>query len=192
MTTELPRLYRRNINGSIQVWVIEIDGEYYRTHEGILEKKDGNAGAITHSKWTKAKPKNMGRANATTAEQQAMREAMAKHAKKVRQRFVRDLNKIDEAPSFFPPMLCSKYKKGMKPKGSYWLTQPKLDGIRCIIRASDMQSREGTPIVACPHILNQLRPFFIKYLMLYLMGSCTIMNCAKNLKKSLVLYVSQN
>lgn len=53
MTTELPRLYRRNINGSIQVWVIEIDGEYYRTHEGILEKKDGNAGAITHSKWTK-------------------------------------------------------------------------------------------------------------------------------------------
>jgi ATP-dependent DNA ligase len=39
-------------------------------------------------------------------------------------------------------------------------TQPKLDGIRCIVKSDGMWSRNGKPIVSAPHIFESLKPLF--------------------------------
>jgi len=160
---KLEPLYRRNVNGAIQVWKIEVLGNAFRTKDGVVATRNGEPGKLTASKWTVCEGKNAGRTNATSPAEQAIKQAQAKWVKKCKQRFVASIERVDDAPAYFPPMLCAKYKKGMRPKGRFWYVQPKLDGIRCLIRKGDMQSREGTPIVACPHILQQLAPVFERY-----------------------------
>jgi DNA ligase-1 len=39
-------------------------------------------------------------------------------------------------------------------------SQPKLDGIRCIVRADGMWSRNGKKIVSAPHIYEAMKPLF--------------------------------
>jgi DNA ligase-1 len=39
-------------------------------------------------------------------------------------------------------------------------SQPKLDGIRCIVRSDGMWSRNGKSIVSAPHIFEALKPLF--------------------------------
>jgi DNA ligase-1 len=39
-------------------------------------------------------------------------------------------------------------------------SQPKLDGIRCIVRADGMWSRNGKQIISAPHIFEILKPLF--------------------------------
>lgn len=56
-----------------------------------------------------------------------------------------------------PPMLAKVYEPGIEfPVYS----QPKLDGIRCLISKHEMVSRNLKPIVACPHIRKSLDWFF--------------------------------
>ena len=70
------KLYKRNVNGSTQVWWQEQDGGRYRTHSGQLD------GKITVSEWTQATPKNVGRANETSSEEQAQVEIEAAYVLK--------------------------------------------------------------------------------------------------------------
>jgi len=39
-------------------------------------------------------------------------------------------------------------------------SQPKLDGIRCIVKADGMWTRNGKPIISVPHIYDALKPLF--------------------------------
>jgi DNA ligase-1 len=39
-------------------------------------------------------------------------------------------------------------------------SQPKLDGIRCIVKSDGMWTRTGKPIMSAPHIYEALKPFF--------------------------------
>lgn len=41
--------------------------------------------------------------------------------------------------------------------------QPKLDGFCCIAQASGLTSREGQPIIAVPHIMEALAPYFEQF-----------------------------
>jgi DNA ligase-1 len=56
-------------------------------------------------------------------------------------------------------MLADKYDAKKHNKFPYY-SQPKLDGVRCLISKDGMQSRNGKPIVSCPHIREILEPFF--------------------------------
>ena len=47
--------------------------------------------------------------------------------------------------------------------GAPVFSQPKLDGIRCIAMREGLFTRTGKPIVAVPHIHEELEPFFEKY-----------------------------
>ena len=80
----LPRLYKPTKQGKIQICDISVSGAVVSTTFGQL---DGKLQTSTDT----CSPKNTGRSNATTAEQQAILEAQAKFAKKVKSDYSQEL-----------------------------------------------------------------------------------------------------
>ena len=150
---KLQTIYKKTKTGATQEWTIEVEGNKYRTHSGQV------GGAITTNEWTVVYGKNVGRANATTDEEQAMAEAVAKRTKKLESGYFEDINNINEQ-QYFEPMLAAKWED-YKDKIQYPIySQPKLDGIRCIVTKDGMFSRNGKPIISAPHIFDSLQPLF--------------------------------
>lgn len=149
------KLYKRTTTGAIQVWYQEREGGRYRTHSG---QKDGK---IVTSEWTVAKPKNVGRSNATTSEQQAEAEIEANYTLKKKGGYHATVGAADSER--FSPMLAKVYGdykddvEGELGMGRTVHVQPKLDGIRCIARADGLWSRQGNKIVAVPHVFDALK-----------------------------------
>ena len=149
--TKLSTLFKRSVNGKISTWFIEVEDNKFRTVSGYDDGKK-----IT-SEWTECFAKNIGKKNGTTPEQQALFEAEALHRKKIELGFFEDINKID-TPVFFKPMLANKWED-RKDKITYPIySQPKLDGIRCIVKSDGMWSRNGKKIISAPHIYESLKP----------------------------------
>ena len=151
-------LYKRNKNNQkIQQWSIEVleDGKY-RTIEGYY------GGKITTNDWTQAKPKSVGKKNETTAHQQAIKESKAKIVKKQENAYTEDINEIDNVDMYFCPMLAHKFDKGDIIKEPV-VSQPKLDGIRNVCKASGNFTRKGKAQPAIPHIYESLKSIFIEY-----------------------------
>lgn len=152
-----PLLYSRTSKGQVQTWQITVDGGTFFTEEGI------KGGAITKSKPTICVPKNVGRANETTVEQQAGAEAQAKWQHKKERGYWELEADIDNVTVFWP-MLAQKYPdyKDDIDWTKKIFSQPKLDGMRCVVRNDGMWSREGKPIYSSPHIRKLLQPLFDK------------------------------
>jgi DNA ligase-1 len=143
----LSMLYKRTATGAVQTWVIEVEGDSWRTISGQ------HGGAMVTSTWHKCFAKNTGKKNATTNEEQAVIEAKAKHKKRLELDYFESMDDIDN-DIYFKPMLAAKYKDRVKKldfKKQVW-TQPKLDGMRCIVTMSGMYSRAGEQVVSSPHI----------------------------------------
>ena len=155
MIFRLPTLYKRDTTGKIREWTIEwqdtIPG--IRTVAGI---KDGN---LVTSEWKETEGKNEGKANATTAKEQAQKEAEAEWKKKEEKEYFEFVNQIDSYDKF-KPMLAHDYTKRPQSSG---ISQPKLDGIRCIARKDGLYTRAGKAITTCDHIFLALQPFFEEY-----------------------------
>ena len=150
---KLQTIYKKTKTGATQEWTIEVDGNKYRTHSGQV------GGAITTNEWTVVYGKNVGRANATTDDEQAMAEAIAKRTKKLESGYFEDVNNID-TKQYFEPMLAAKWED-YKDKIQYPIySQAKLDGIRCILTKDGMFSRNGKPIISAPHIFDSVKPLF--------------------------------
>jgi DNA ligase-1 len=160
---KLPTLYSRTALGQIAEWTIEFDGADYRTHEGIV------GGIITTSAWTRCVGKNAGRANATTPEQQAEREARAKWKKKCEKGHHERVEEVD-TELFFEPQLAHKWKDYSDEVKWPVACQAKLDGSRLIVHAGGAFSRTGKPVPVVPHILEGLAPIFAQYPNLVLDG----------------------
>jgi len=150
---KLKTIYKKTKTGATQEWTIEVVGNKYRTHSGQV------GGAITTNEWTVVYGKNVGKANGTTDEEQALKEAEAKRTKKLESGYFEDVNNID-TKQYFEPMLAAKWED-YKDKIQYPIySQPKLDGIRCIVTKDGMFSRNGKPILSAPHIFESLQPLF--------------------------------
>jgi len=150
---KLPILYKRDVLGKILTWTVEVDQDKYRTISGYID------GVQSTSEWTTCYAKNIGKKNETTPDQQALLEAQAMHKKKKEGGRFENIEDIDN-PIFFKPMLANKWED-RKDKVTYPLfSQPKLDGIRCIIRADGMWSRNGKPIISAPHIYRSIQHLF--------------------------------
>lgn len=169
-TTQLktfPVLYKRTLTGAIQHWKQELnpnDPASYRSVSGQI------GGKTTCSEWKRAEAKNPGKKNARTPEQQAVFEIDATYKKKLKTEYHETVDTID-TPKYFKPMLAKKYEDHWhKFAGEIVYSQPKLDGMRCTIDVDGMWSREGEPIVSCPHIHEELKPFFDVYSDLVLDG----------------------
>lgn len=154
---EFPPLYKRGSKGEVRVWFMELDGNRHRVVSGV------QGGAETRTGWTVCEPKNVGKRNETSAEQQAAAEVAATYKKKRDRGYFDSVVDIDKVP-FTKPMLAHKwddyghkldYSKGV-------FVQPKLDGIRCIARRDGLWTRTGKPIsnAAAAHIMDALAPVF--------------------------------
>jgi ATP-dependent DNA ligase len=153
---KLETIYKKTKTGATQEWTIEVVGNKYRTHSGQV------GGIITTNEWTIVYGKNTGKLNETTDKEQTMKEAVAKRTKKLESGYFENIKHINKT-QYFEPMLASKWEDS-KDKITYPIfSQPKLDGIRCIITKDGMFSRNGKPIISAPHIFESLKPLFEAY-----------------------------
>lgn len=151
------KLYKNDSKGKVRVWWMEQLADKYRTHSGI---QNGN---IVTSEWTVAKPKNVGRSNETSGEEQAFREIQAKYKKK-REQSGYGATLSEAKVEFVEPMLAKKFTPSKIKFADGICVQPKLDGIRCLTRLEDglvtMRTRKGKLIPSCPHVAEDLKEFF--------------------------------
>jgi DNA ligase-1 len=146
---KLKKLYQRALKNKVNTWEIEVMDNCYRTITGFEDGKK------TISDWTICAAKTY-----CTAEEQALKEAQASYNKKLELGYFEDINDIDKS-TLFKPMLAAKYEDVSITFPCY--TQPKLDGIRCIVKADGMWTRNGKKIVSCPHIFEELETVFEMY-----------------------------
>lgn len=145
---KLTTLYSRSVNGKINTWFIEVQGNQFRTTSGFDD------GIKTISEWTTCEAKSY-----CTAEEQAIKEATAMHRKKIEAGAFESIADIDNE-TFFEPMLANKWED-YKDKVKFPLaSQKKLDGVRSLIKKDGMWSRNGKKIVSAPHIFESLKPLF--------------------------------
>ena len=170
---QFPTIYKRDSKGKVREWRMEVDGDRYRTVSGLQD------GEHITTEWTVAEGKNTGRANATTPEQQAVLEVESQYEKKLKVDYHENQDDIDNA-KIYKPMLAKKWEDRRAKidwKDDKVHIQPKLDGIRCIAMRQGLFSRTGKPIVAVPHIFEQLNHCLMSILVLCLMVNCTITIC---------------
>jgi ATP-dependent DNA ligase len=138
---------------------MEQDLHKYRTVSGLED------GEKVISEWTLAKPKNVGKANATTGTEQATKEIVNKYTKQKKTGYFENKSDIDNI-AYVEPMLAKNYKdykhKIDLTTGEYIL-QCKYNGMRCIATKDGLFTRKGEKYLTCPHIEKALAPFFEEY-----------------------------
>lgn len=148
---EMPTLYHKGKKDKIFSWRCWTEGSIIKTEYGTDDGKKQEAAK-------EAKPKNVGRSNATTAEEQALLEAKAMWQNKLNRKYRRT---VEEASEPLPmPMLAKKFADRKKRVIYPAHVQPKLDGIRCLAQvfsgARELTSRSGQPLTVVSHILDEL------------------------------------
>lgn len=156
------KLYKKTSTGALQEWTIIVDGNSITTRFGQT------GGRIQTSEPTFCEGKNVGRINATTAEEQALLEAQSQWEKKLkRSGYVTTPDgamaggESEMIQGGRWPMLAEHYKD--HPAKVQWpaYAQRKYNGHRCIARIDEsgratLWSRKRNPIVTVPHIVAAL------------------------------------
>jgi len=154
-----PELYTRDSLGNVRVWYMEQDGGRYRTVSGLVD------GERVTSEWTVAKPKNVGRRNETSAEEQASSEIASRYKKQRKLAYFDEVSEIDQS-RFVEPMLAKIYKDyrdEIDLSLGEWLLQVKYNGMRCVATKDGLFTRKGERYLSCPHIKEALKPFFVEH-----------------------------
>jgi|AntRauTorcE11897_2_1112592.scaffolds.fasta_scaffold00228_17 ATP-dependent DNA ligase len=159
----LPTLYKRTSTGKIQQWTIHVDKSKYWVESGQVD------GKLKKNRPTVAKPKNVGKSNETTPEEQAQLEAQAKWDLKKRKDYFEKIEEIDNI-EFKPTLAHNSEKHVHKLIGKKVMASPKLDGVRCRIVKDGAFSRTGKKFVATKFIEEDLKEFFEKNPDAYLDG----------------------
>lgn len=154
-------LFKRDSKGKVREWFAMTGTDstnwYWCAVSGLDDGKKVQSG------WKLVEQKNVGKANETSLEEQAVAEMMAEFSKKSERGYFSSLSNIDTFEKI-KPMLASKHEDAKYDfNNEVYYSQPKLDGIRCIARRNGLWSRSGKEIVAVPHIVEELRVFFEKY-----------------------------
>lgn len=175
---KLPRLFKKTNTGAIQTWDIfvqnkEVDqgkGVFLSLSEIVTVYGQKNTPSPQITKDVIAQGKNPGKKNATTAFEQAVKEATSKWTKQLKKGYVESeddaqaklVDSIIEGGIF--PMLAHSFSK--HPSKIKWpcFIQPKFDGIRCIAIVANgkatLWSRTRKPITSMPHIVAELEANF--------------------------------
>lgn len=160
MINEHKTLYHRDGKGKIRIWKVIQEGDKYKTISGIQD------GKLVESEWTVAIPKNVGKVNATTGEEQATAEVKAMYERKLESKYSENLDSA-EYRKFLQPMLAHP-KFDMKIVNKYddefVVLQPKLDGIRSVFEYGQKgMSRKGKPFFTTEHLENEIQKALKKY-----------------------------
>jgi DNA ligase-1 len=150
---KLATLYKRATTGKVVEWTIEVEKNKFRTTTGFTDGKK------TTSAWTECEGKNVGKTNGTTGEQQALAEATAIHRIRKEHGSFENIKDIDNE-TYFEPMLAKKLEDRIDKLKFPVYSNVKLDGVRCIVKADGMWTREGKELISAPHIFEDLQPLF--------------------------------
>ena len=153
----LVELFGKDKGGKYKVWAIGT------TESGDLTIAHGQEGGKMTVKMEKIKPKNVGRANETTPEQQADLEAQGRIKKQIDKGYRHTKEELENLPVL--AMLSKDHTKDGKEenidKGVF--ISDKLDGVRCLakcklaegIKVVTLESRTGQPYDV-PHVVEEL------------------------------------
>lgn len=155
---KLATLYKRTSTGATQEWTIFSEDGSFWTVSGQIDGKK-----VTSAK-TSCAGKNVGRKNATTPNEQALKEAQARWQKKCDEGYVENVSALDGAWACrVDPMLAKNYSDYKDELEFPVYCQPKLDGLRCIVTRYGAYSRKWKPFSTLQHIRSALQPIFDKY-----------------------------
>lgn len=112
-------LYKKTKTGAIQLYQISVDNDTYKVVQGQLEGKK-------QEYITSCSPKNIGKSNESTAQQQAESEAQSKFAEKVKSGYT--TNPSGEI-TIQLPMKISTYQDHISKVASGCFVSPKLNGV---------------------------------------------------------------
>lgn len=162
-------LYKKDSKGKIRQWTIICEGNSYWTVTGVHE------GKLITNKPIYASAKNVGKANETTPEYQAVLEVEAIVKKKKEKGYYESIEDAGKGAQFFIPQTGKVYKehKHKLDKRKRVSSQRKLDGIRSTIQAIDRKnplssevaatSREGKDQPVIKHILSEAETILSYY-----------------------------
>jgi len=164
---KLDTLYKRNTIGGIQEWTAEVEDDKWRVISGKIDGKK-----VT-SKWKTAKAKNVGKANETTAVEQALKDAQNKHKKQLKERYCLDISNIDDN-FYIAPMLAKKFKDyrerfvSDKPRYEEYkypvIVDVKYNGARCVSSfIQKCKTRKGRDYHNIQHIAAQLEELYKEF-----------------------------
>ena len=157
---KLETLYKEDSVGKLREWTMVINNNSYHAVKGLIDGKK------TTDQPRVVVGKNIGRANATTNEEQALLEAKSRWDKKLKAGYAETLEGA-RLKKFYEPMLAQKFEDREATLEYPVCSQPKLDGIRCIVQKKDgkivSHTRTGREIETIPHVLHELRYFFELY-----------------------------
>jgi DNA ligase-1 len=161
---EFPRLYGLSTNGKIKTHLYTVEllpddtCDIINEHGQLDGKKQYDHKIITSGK-------NIGKANETSIQEQAILEAQSKWNSKKDQNYTENKNGITSADEkSLLPMLAKKFKE-MKHKIKYpCYVQPKLDGLRGLSvinhKGVRISSRKDKPYDAVNHLYEQIKNVF--------------------------------
>ena len=167
----LTTLYNIDTKGNARHWTIMVDSNKYYSESGLV----GSGYKTTQTKPKIAKEKNVGKTNYVSAKDQAYLEAKRKWDERYEKGHRTTIDEARSAvSSFFKPMLAEKYSDKLV-EGNYpVMVQPKLDGIRCIMRKENgkivSRSRNGKEFDTLEHLQESLVNLFDEYPNLILDG----------------------
>ena len=149
MTTFCKRIYKKDSSGKIRYLEVSNEGAFVVQESGVI----GTSSPVYNRSACEAK--NVGKANATTPEEQAYAEAQAKVIEKMRLGYFHTIEEAREkgGANFLSPMLAKDYKKEAKKVKFPCYVQPKLDGMRSLgTEEEGFTSRTGKAIDTLNHI----------------------------------------
>jgi DNA ligase 1 len=168
----LPALFKKNEVGNISVWEIS-----------VAEKDDGTVTIITkhgivdgkmQTEQREIEGKNTGRANATSAFEQGVKEARKKWKDKKKSGYHEEKNKASVKKVL--PMLAKRYDECKQCIQIPYAVQPKIDGMRAFVYLDKGKgkviviSRLGNVIGTVPHINEEIQSLKILKPGVYLDG----------------------
>ena len=144
---KLPRLFKSTKTGAIQICDISVSGAVVSTTFGQL---DGKLQTSTDT----CSPKNTGRSNSTTAEQQAILEAQSKFAKKVKSGYSQELT---STPTVQLPQKVKTYQDNKHLVSYPCYATPKYNGLNGTYwllpdKTLKLTSRGGDELPPIPHL----------------------------------------
>ena len=122
-------LYAKNKNGSYQEWRVFAIGD-------TVMVEFGQTGGKIQTKNTVCKPKNVGRSNETSAEDQATAEAISKWEKQYRLGYRETILELETEEVLSVMLAADAIKKSHMIIYPCYV-QPKLDGLRCLVTFDD-------------------------------------------------------
>ena len=140
----LEKLFKKTSGGKLRTWAVT-------THEDTFTVTYGEEGGKSTSKTTKVTGKNVGKANETNAQEQAVAEANARWVKQVERELYTLREDLDKPPLYLQPELAlDATKVGHRIPWGQVVGETKLDGLRCLYRPELQQAPvTGRQVLRC-------------------------------------------